>query len=187
MSTAPAAPDRRTPVGAIVILVIGAILTIAGPVLGVLAGSLAVIPGALETAARTVEVSPSGEVSLAAGESLYLLAPVADLERVTHDDCSASDPRGVTVPIAFAPASALNTLVDGERYESFAQLTAESSGPHVITCHAGGVPVVGAPPFPATTFFGPLLGWSVGGIAVAVVGVALVIVGIVRLVRRLSD
>ena len=185
MSTAPAAPERRTAVGAIVALVIGAILTIAGPVLGVLAGSLAVIPGALETAARTIEVSPSGEVSLDAGESLYLLAPVADLERVTHQDCTASDSRGGTAPIAFAPASALNTLVDGERYESFARLTAASAGPQLITCRVDGVPVVGAPPFAAAPFFGPLLGWSVGGIAVAVVGVALVIVGIVRLARRL--
>lgn len=181
--TAPSAPPRKRRTGAIITLIIGATLAIAGPIFGVLAGSFATIPSALETADHMAEVSPTGAITLNAGESVYLLAPVTELEHVDHEVCTASGPDGEAETVAFAPASALNTLVNGTRYESFAQITATSAGSLSITCQTDDFPVITAPPFTLEGLFGPLAWGSIGGVAVSLIGVALVIIGIVRLAR----
>lgn len=179
----PSAPPRRPRTGAVVTLVIGAILTITGPIFGVLAGSLAMIPVALETAEYTMEVSPTGTVVLGAGESVYLLAPVAELEHVDHEACVASGPDGDVATMAFAPAGALNTLVNGTRYESFAQITATVAGSQNITCQTDDIPVITAPPVTLGGLLEPLAWWSIGGVAVSVIGIVMVIIGVVRLAR----
>lgn len=183
MTTASAAPPRKTRSGAIIVLVIGAVLTITGPIFGVLAGSFAMIPTALDIAGDTAAVSPNGTVNLDPGESVYLLAPVAELDQLDHETCTATGPDGGPVTVAYAPATALNTLVGGIRYESFAQLSATTTGPHDITCPTDGIPVVAAPRFTLGGLFGPFAWWSIGGIAVSLIGVVMVIVGIVRLAR----
>lgn len=182
-ATRPPAPPRKPRTGAIITLIIGAILTVSGPILGVLAGSFAMIPGTLEVVGGSTQVSPTGIVALDADESVYLLAPVGDLERVDQDACTVSGPDGETTTVAFAPASALNTLVGWERYESFALVTATVTGAHDITCQTDDIPVITAPPFNLDEMFGPLAWWSLIGIVVSLIGVVTVIIGIVRLTR----
>ncbi|GAB3618566.1 hypothetical protein GCM10027416_31230 [Okibacterium endophyticum] len=184
MTALPTAQPRRPRTGAIATLIIGAILTITGPIFGVLAGSFAMVPGALGIADDTAEVSPTGTVTLDAGESVYLLVPVASLENVSHESCTATGPEGAVTTVAFAPASALNTLVSGSRYESFALVTATERGPQSITCATENTPVVAAPPFMVEALLGPLAWWSIGGLAVSIVGVVMVIIGIVGIARK---
>ncbi|WP_159498844.1 hypothetical protein [Microbacterium sp. 18062] len=181
MSAPSDAPTRRPRTGAIIVLVIGAILTVTGPIFGVLAGSFAMIPGALDLADNTIEVSPTGTITLGDGESVYLLGPVADLDQLDHESCTATGPNDEPATVVFAPASALNTLVSGTRYESFAQVTASTAGTYDITCQTGGIPVVTAPPFTLGGLIGPLAWWSIAGIAVSLIGIVMVIIGIVRL------
>lgn len=182
--TAPSTTPTRSPrTGAIIVLVIGAILTITGPVFGILAGSFAMIPGALDIADSTTEISPAGTVALEAGESVYLLGPVANLDQLDHESCTVVGPDDEPATVAFAPASALNTLVDGTRYEAFAQLTASTAGAYDITCQTSSIPVVTAPPFTLGGLLGPLAWWSIAGIALSLIGIVMVIIGIVRLAR----
>lgn len=174
-------PTVRT--GAIITLVIGAILMISGPILGVLAGAFSMIPTAIEVGDNIAEISPTATVTLETQESVYLLAPVAELEHLDHGACAAHGPDGDAAGVTFAPASALNILVKGQRYESFAQVTATTTGHHTITCETDDIPVVAAPPF-TVGIFGTFAWWTIGGIIISVIGVALVIIGIVRLARN---
>ncbi|MGO2665470.1 hypothetical protein [Mycetocola reblochoni] len=183
MSAPSDAPTRRPRTGAIIVLVIGAILTITGPIFGVLAGSFAIIPGALDLAENTTEVSPTGTITLSDSESVYLLAPVADLAHLDHESCTATGPDEKPATVGFAPASSLNTLVSGTRYESFAQLTASTAGTYDITCQTDGIPVINAPPFTLGGLMGPLAWWSIAGIVISLIGIVMVIIGIVRLAR----
>lgn len=182
--TAPAAQHARPRTGATITLVIGGILTITGPVLGILAGSIAMIPGALDLAAETAPVAPTATVTLDHDESVYLLAPVAELENIDHEMCAATGPDDTDALVSYAPASALNTIVRGTRYESFARVTAASTGAQEITCPATtGVPVVTAPPFSLGGLIGPLARWSIAGVVVSLAGVPMVIIGIIQLAR----
>lgn len=184
MTSTPQTQSRPSRTGAIITLVIGAILTITGPIFGVLAGAFSMVPAAIEVGDNTAEISPSGIVALDAEASVFLLAPVAELEHLNHDICSVTGPNGEAAPVSFAPASALNTLVNGQRYESFAQVTAATTGPHDITCDTDSIPVVAVPPF--TGLFGTFAWWPIGGLAVSLIGVVLVIIGIVRVARKPS-
>lgn len=85
----PQTAQRPSPAGAIVTLVIGAVLTVFGPILGILIGSFALVPQALGLADNTAHVAPTATVELDAGESVFLLAPVADLEAIDHSACTA--------------------------------------------------------------------------------------------------
>lgn len=180
--TASATAVDRPRTRAIVALVIGAILTVAGPMLGVLAGGVALIPIALNAAGDTTRVTPSGSVDLDEGEHVLLLAPVADLEHADAALCTAQGPSAGEARVTFEPATALNTRVDGTRYESFARVTAAESGPQAISCDTG-IDVVAAPPFELSQAMTPLAWGAVGGIVFSLVGIALVIIGIVRLNR----
>ena len=183
--TLPQGVRQRPPrTGAIVALVIGGILAVTGPVTGVLVGAFAMIPSAIKFGDNTTQLSPDSLVTLEADASVFLLAPVADLEGLGPDSCAVAGPDGAAVTVAFAPASALNTLVRSERYESFARVTATTAGPHAIVCDTAGVPVISAPPL--TSMIAALAGWSIGGLAVSLAGVVLVIIGIVFLVRAPS-
>lgn len=183
--TLPQGVRQRPPrTGAIIALVIGAILTVTGPVAGALAGAFAMIPAALKFGDSAVQLSPDSLVTLEADASVFLLAPVADLEGLGPDSCAVAGPGGAAVTVAFAPASALSTLVRGERYESFARVTATTAGQHAIACDTAGVPVISAPPL--TSMIAALARWSIGGLAVSLAGVVLVIIGIVFLVRAPS-
>lgn len=71
----PEAVQRPSRAGAIVTLVIGAVLTIFGPILGILIGSFALVPQALGLAENTAHVAPTATVQPDAGESVFLLAP----------------------------------------------------------------------------------------------------------------
>ncbi len=184
---APSPPTTQPPsrAGAIVTLVIGAVLTIFGPILGILIGSFALVPQALGLADNTAHVAPTATVELDTGESVFLLAPVADLSAVDHSDCTAETRDSTTAAISYEPASALNTLVNGTRYESFARVTAEEAGTYTLSCDTN-VDVISAPPFEFGSFLGPFGWWTAGGLLVSVVGIVLVIVGIVRLATRTS-
>lgn len=178
----PQTAQRPSRAGAIVTLVIGAVLTIFGPILGILIGGFALVPQALGLADNTAHVAPTATVELDAGESVFLLAPVADLSAVDHSDCTAEAGEGRTATVAFEPASALNTLVDRARYESFARVTADEPGSYTLACDTS-IDVITAPPFEPGSFLGPLGWWSAGGLLVSLAGIVLVIVGIVRLTR----
>jgi len=186
-STTPATPTspgtRRRLRGPVLLLVIGAMAALGGPIVGVLTGSLALVPGVWRQISDVTEIQPTGTRHLEAEEKIYLLAPVAQLADVTHEDCTATSDRG-PAEVVFAPATALNTLVDGTRYESFASITAPTAGEYTITCRADDVSVVAAPEFNFRTVFGPFLWLTVAGLVVAVAGVVMIIVGIVRLARR---
>lgn len=186
--TTPATP-RSTPassrVSAIVALVIGAVLTISGPVIGVLVGSFALVPTAVNFGESTIRVDPSRSLHLESGEEVTLLAPVSDLEHADPEMCTASTPNGSAATITYEPASTLNTLVGGTRYESFARVTATADGQQAITCQTD-IDVVAAPPFQLSELFGPLVWWTAGGFIVSLLGVALAIVGLVRLTRTRS-
>ncbi|MEV0393235.1 hypothetical protein [Polymorphospora rubra] len=183
--TPPSVARARSRTGAIIALILGAILTISGPVLGVLVGSLALVPSALSYADSTTRLAPTGTVELDPGKSVFLLAPVADLEHADHQTCRAHTGNGVEATVTYEPASALNTLVSGTRYESFGRVTATARGEYTITCEAD-VDVVAAPPFHLFEVFGPLARWTAGGIAlslIGVIGMIGVIVGIVGISR----
>jgi hypothetical protein len=183
--TAPAAsrPRTRSRTGGIVALVIGAVLTVCGPVLGILIGSFALVPSALGYAEDTARLAPTAIVELDAGESVYLLAPVADLGAADHGACRAEARDGSAATVSHEPASALNVHADGSRYESFARVTADERGAYTLSCDAD-VDVIAAPPFELGSFFGPFGWWTAGGLLVSLVGIDPVIVGIVRLVTR---
>lgn len=178
----PQTVQRPSRAGAIITLVLGAVLTIFGPILGILLGSFALVPQAFGLAEHTAHVAPTATVELDAGESVFLLAPVADLSAVDHGDCTAEAGGGAAAAVAFEPASALNTLVDGARYESFASVTADEAGSYTLACDTS-VDVITAPPFEFGSFLGPFGWWSAGGLLVSLAGIVLVIVGIVRLTR----
>lgn len=185
--TTPPGPSGRTRTGAIITLVIGAILTIGGPVLGVLTGSLAMIPGALDLADHTAQVAPAATIALEEGNSVFLLAPVPDLEHIDYEMCTATGPDETSALVKYEPATALNTLVDGTRYESFARVTAVAAGPQTIACpDSSDIPVIAAPPFRLGEVFGPLAWGSIAGLVVSLAGVLMAIVGIVKLARKPS-
>lgn len=117
-------PRARSRAGAIVALVIGAVLTISGPVLGILIGSFALVPQALGYGENTAHLDPSATVELDADESILLLAPVADLEQADHGACTVEASKSAVANISYEPASTLNTLANGTRYESFGRVTA---------------------------------------------------------------
>ncbi|TXK34873.1 hypothetical protein [Nonomuraea sp. C10] len=174
-------PPAQHGTRAIIALVLGAILTISGPVLGVLAGSLATVPQAIDYVDNTIRIGPAGTVELDAGESVFLLAPVGDLEHADYRTCRAHTGEDEAA-VSYEPASALNTLVNGARYESFARVTATIGGEYTITCDAG-VDVVAAPPFHGAEVFEPFAWWTAGGIVLSLLGVVGVILGIVGLTR----
>lgn len=175
----------RSRAGAIVALVIGAVLTVSGPVLGILIGSLTLVPQALGYAENTAHLSPTATVELDVGDSIFLLAPVADLELADHNACTAEASDDTTATISYEPASALNTHANGTRYESFARATADEPGTYTLSCDVE-TDVIAAPPFELGSFFGPLGWWTAGGLLVSLAGIVLAIVGIVRLVTRAS-
>lgn len=175
-------PATRSRAGAIVALVIGALLTVAGPVLGILIGSFWMVPVAIGYGESTVVVTPSATVDLDAGASVLLLAPVAELEGLDAPTCTARAAGGPAADVSFEPATALNTMAGGVRYESFARVTAVTSDAYTIACDTS-VKVIAAPPFALGDFFGPLVWWTIGGLGASVVGIALVIVGIVGVTR----
>lgn len=179
----PQASQPRSRTGAIVALVIGAVLTVCGPVLGILIGSFALVPQALGYADTTAHLAPTATVELDAGESLFLLTKVADLEAIDYSDCTAEAGEGTTVTVSYEPASALNTLANGTRYESFARVTADEQGTYTLFCDTS-VGVITAPPFEFGSFLGPLGWWTAGGLLVSLAGIVLVIIGVVRLVTR---
>ena len=166
-------------------LVAGAVLIVVGPIVGLLTGSFALIPVALDFGDHTAELDPTGTVTLDGGESVYLLAPVSDLEWADHTDCTARTADGVNAAVEFAPASELNTMADGARYESFAHVKATEAGDYTLEC-ANEITVITAPPFPFEFFFGVLTGWVGVGTLASLVGIVLTIIGIVHLVRRRS-
>lgn len=174
---------RPSRTGAIITLVIGAVLTVCGPVLGILIGSFALVPSALGVAGDTARLAPTATVQLDADESVFLLARVVDLEVADAGDCTAEAVDGVAAAISYEPASALNTLSGGARYESFARVTADEAGTYTLACDTG-IDVIAAPPFEFGSFLGPLGWWTAGGLLVSVIGIVLVIVGIVRLAAR---
>lgn len=178
----PEAAQRPSRAGAIVTLVIGAVLTISGPILGILIGSFALVPQALGLAENTAHVAPTATIDLDAGESVFLLTKVADRKAIAHSDCAAEAGDGTAATVSYEPASALNTLAHGTRYESFARVTADEPGTYTVSCDTS-VDVITAPPFEFGSFLGPLGWWSAGGLLVSLVGIVLVIIGIVRLTR----
>jgi|GEM_PF-4182388 len=180
MTDTPTRPQSHTK--AIVLVVVGALLVLGGPVLGSLIGSFALIPGAFNTIEQVALVQPAATIRLEADERIFLLAPVTRLDEIAHTDCTVESAPQPT-EVAFTPASALNTLAYGDRYESFGVITAGQPGDYTINCAATEVPVVTAPPFELRTFFGPLLWSTVGGLVLAAGGVVMVIVGIVKLSR----
>lgn len=184
----PQTAEPRSRTGAIVALVIGAVLTVCGPVLGILIGSFALVPHALGYADNTAHLAPTATVQLDASESVFLLTKVADLEAIDHSDCTAEAGDGTTATVSYEPASALNTLANGTRYESFARATVDEQGTYTLSCDTS-VDVITAPPFELGSFFepgsflGPLGWWSAGGLLVSLAGIVLVIIGIVRVTR----
>lgn len=178
----PQTAQRPSRAGAIITLVIGAVLTIFGPILGILIGSFALVPQALGLAENTAHVAPTATVDIDAGESVFLLAPVADLEAIAHSDCTAEAGDGTAATVSSEPASALNTLANGARYESFARVTADGPGSYTLSCDTS-VDVIVAPPFEFGSFLGPLGWWTASGLLVSLVGIVLVIIGIVRVTR----
>lgn len=170
--------------GAITALVIGAVLLVVGPVLGVLIGSFAMIPPALDTATQVVSVSPSGTVDLRRGASVYLMAPEAATPGIGADACVASTEAGTSLPVAAAPSRAWTTSFSGERYRSFATVTAAEAGMVTITCADARVPVMTMPAFNPGALLRPLAWWALGGTITGVVGLVLLILGIVGHVRR---
>lgn len=180
-----AAPPPRS--GAIVPLVVGAVLTVCGPVLGILLGSFFLVPSALGYAGNIAHLAPTAAVEFDDGESVFLLAPVADLAAADHSVCAAEAGDAGVARISYEPASALNTFANGTRYESFARVTAEAPGLYRLACDTG-IDVIAAPPFDVGSFFGPLGWWTAGGFLVSLAGIVLVIVGIVRTDRgRCAD
>lgn len=175
-------PRARSRAGAIVALVIGAVLTISGPVLGILIGSFALVPQALGYGENTAHLDPTATIELDADESILLLAPVADLEQADHGACIAEASESTAANISYEPASTLNTLVNGTRYESFGRVTADEPATYTLTCDTT-VDVIAAPPFELGSFFGPLGWWTAGGLLVSLAGIVLAIIGIVRLAR----
>jgi hypothetical protein len=171
------APARRPRTGSIVLLVIGAVLVLAGPIIGIIAGSLAMIPTSLNISTSAADVRAEATIPLDAGKTIYLLAPVPQLGQIAHEDCTATAP-DAEATVAFEPASALNTLVDGTTYESFASITPAGSGDYTVACDTT-VPVVTAPPFDLAGIFGPFPWLTLVGVA----GLVMVIVGIVRITR----
>ncbi|MGP5220764.1 hypothetical protein [Arthrobacter rhombi] len=168
---------------AIITLLIGAVLTVFGPIAGILIGSFALITPALGLADTIAHLTPTASIELDAGQSVFLLTPVAYLENADNHDCTAIADANVTATVGYEPASALNTHTDGIRYESFARITADEPGTYTVACDST-VDVITAPPFELGSFFGPL-GWSTaGGVLVSLVGIVLAIIGIVRLVAR---
>ncbi len=156
-------------------------LLIAGPILGIVAGSLSIIPARLSIDASATDVGPSATIPLEAGKRIYLLAPVPELEQISHEDCTATFSGG-DATVAFEPASALNTLVNATTYESFASITAATGGDYTLTCDTT-APVVTAPPFDLAGIFGPFLWLTLAGILVGVAGLVLLVIGIVRVAR----
>lgn len=175
------APVRRSRTGSIVLLVLGAVLVLAGPVLGVIAGTLSMIPTSLSVAGSAADVRPEATIPLDAGKKIYLLAPVPQLGQISHEDCTATAP-DAEAAVVFEPASALNTLVDGTTYESFASITPTVAGDYTIACDTT-VPVVTAPAFDLAGLFGPFLWLTLTGILVGIAGLIMVIVGIARVAR----
>lgn len=180
---AAAQPPARSRTTAILALVIGGVLTVFGPIIGILIGSFALITPALGLADTTTRLTPTASIELDAGQSVFLLVPVADLEHAGYQSCTASTDGDVTATVGYEPASALNTLANGTRYESFARVTADTHGIYTLSCDTT-VDVITAPPFEIGTFFGPLGSWTAAGLVVSLVGIVLAIIGIVRLVSR---
>lgn len=181
--TPPTAQARVRPrTGAIVTLVIGAVLTVCGPILGLLVGSFALVPSAIGYGESTARLAPTATVDLDAGDSVLLLTPLAALEHADHSACSAGAGDGTEATVSPERASALNTHANGIRYESFARVTADERGAYTLSCDTD-IDVIAAPPFEPGSFLGPLAWWTTGGLVVSLIGIVLTIVGIVRLTR----
>ncbi|WP_058234884.1 hypothetical protein [Devriesea agamarum] len=163
----------------IVTLIIGAFLTVCGPGLGVLIGTISLVPSAFGSAKHS-QLSPSTSIDLDAGESVFLLVPVAELEFANYRECTAKASDGVEAAVSYQPASALNTIANGTRYESFGSITAEKAGTYTVSCGTQ-KNVIMAPPFDIGFIFGPFGWWTAGGFLVSLGGIVMVIISIVRL------
>lgn len=144
MNAEPIQPPPKPRTGTIVTLIIGAILTVCGPALGVLIGSFSLIPTPFGNAEHS-QLSPSTFIELRAGESIFLLIPVAELKSADHQECTAEASDASGVAVSYQPSSALNTHVNGTRYESFAGITADKAGTYTVSCGTQ-TSVITAPP-----------------------------------------
>jgi hypothetical protein len=184
----PAPVKSHTKTGAIVTLVVGAILMIGGPILGGLAGGGVIMLGFYNS---TVPLSPIATVEIAADDSLILMAPVPDLDHVGYRSCQATTDTGVPATVTYEPAgtlnmtydptSVLNTLV-GKRYESFGRITATTAGTYTVSCETD-VAVALAPPITASQIVKLTLLWMGAGFVLSLIGMVLTIIGIVRVTR----
>lgn len=183
---APAAPPapRQSKVGAIVAVVLGAILLLCGLPFGVAIGGIATVPQALGMIEGITEVAPSGSVTAKAeGDKFYLLGPAHAVGAVAPELCTATGASGESIRIDPVSASAYSSDFGGSDFSAFAALRAPSGGDIVIQCETEGVAVLAAPAFNLTSFFSPLFWWSVGGAVATLVGIVFLIVGIVLLAR----
>ncbi|GAA2829888.1 hypothetical protein FB468_0332 [Leucobacter komagatae] len=180
---APPAP-RQSKVGAIIAVVLGAILLLGGLPFGVAIGGIATVPQALGMIEGITEVAPSGAVTAkAAGDKFYLLGPSHAAGAVAPEFCTATGASGESIRIDPVSASAYSSDFGGRDFSAFAVLRAPSTGDIVIQCETEDGAVLAAPAFNLTSFFSPLFWWSVGGAVATLVGLVLLIVGIVLLAR----
>ncbi|MFF8819181.1 hypothetical protein ACF07D_14420 [Leucobacter sp. NPDC015123] len=175
----------RSSVAAVVAVVLGAILTLGGLPFGLAVGALATVPKVFEMIEEVTEMTPSGTVTASrADDAFYLLAPEDAPNASLPIECTATTESGRSLPVQAVRPYSFSSEYRGGDFNSFAIVRAESPGEILIECPSDVVGVVAAPAFNAASFFAPLFWWSIGGVVATVMGVALVVVGIVLLVRR---
>ena len=174
-------PPRKPRTGAVVTIVIGIVLLIGGPITGVIGGAVSVVPQGIHYAESVSPVNPTATVDLDSGGTAVLLSPTNVVATVTPAMCTARSANGSLATVS-ADWSSYTITTNGAEYKSFARVTALASGETTITCDTS-APVVVAPALKFRELLGSFAWWLLGGAAVAVVGLAVLIVGILRLRR----
>lgn len=179
----PAGPPvkRPTPVGAIVMIILGGLLMVGGLPVGALTGTALMIPAAIGLADDFVAVSPAGTIEAEAGDTVSLYLAGGD---PTGADCRATGPDGADA--AIAPATISSTVEsDGLSYELIGTVEAASAGTYTIECDTSttstAFATIGSP---GMTLAAPVIWGAVIGGIVSLVGIVLLVIGIVKLVRR---
>lgn len=165
--------------------IIGIVLGIVLMVLGPAAGVGVIIWGAVHmadpvTSARAYSATELAhgpvQVSLTGGveQGLWLTWPLAGLA-----DCQVKDPSGARVDVAFA--GFISQSVNG--FMLFGTFTPASSGQYAVSCDVTGVDTWSlkvAPPTSTGSFVASLIGGIAGGGIGFLIGLAVLIVSIVR-------
>lgn len=178
-------PQSRSHVGAIIAVVLGAILLLGGLPFGLAIGGIASVPQAFRMLDSITEVTPSGTVTAArSGDAFYLLAQDDASDDAFPAECSATGPSGERLHIQGVNTGAFSSEYRGNDYVSIAIVRAEGPGEIQIQCVNEGGSIVAAPAFNFVSFFTPFFWWTIGGVVATVAGIVLVVIGIVLLVRR---